>query len=58
MHYTGLTLEARDEIDSQEVIDFNEAFTRFPEWKPCVRHAADEWLLKDARDHPDHPRSH
>ncbi|KAK7989953.1 hypothetical protein PG989_010268 [Apiospora arundinis] len=50
MHYTGLTLETRDEIDSQVVIDFDEAFDRFPKWKPVVTQAADEWLLKKAQD--------
>ncbi|KAK8087784.1 hypothetical protein PG997_002745 [Apiospora hydei] len=41
MHYTGLAMETRDEIDSQVVIDFEEAFTRFPQWMPRVRHIAD-----------------
>ncbi|KAK8021678.1 hypothetical protein PG990_006816 [Apiospora arundinis] len=50
MHYTGLTLETRDEIDSQVVIDFDEAFDRFPKWKPVVTQAADEWLLRKAQD--------
>jgi hypothetical protein len=36
MHYAGLTLETRDEVDSQVVIDFEEAFTKHKSWKPRV----------------------
>jgi hypothetical protein len=36
MHYAGLTLETRDEVDSQVVVDFEEAFTKHKGWKPRV----------------------
>ncbi|KAF3016552.1 hypothetical protein E8E14_012443 [Neopestalotiopsis sp. 37M] len=42
MHYRGLTLPAeessklRDDVDSQVVIDFEEAINRYPEWMPPV----------------------
>ncbi|KAK8055023.1 hypothetical protein PG993_000250 [Apiospora rasikravindrae] len=56
MHYTGLTLETRDEIDSQAVIDFDEAFTRFTHWRPSVTHPTNEWLLRMAQDPKFKPR--
>lgn len=43
MHYSGLTLESRDEVDSQVVVDFAEALTerredeRNEHWKPNVQ---------------------
>lgn len=43
IHYRGLTLPAeessklRDEVDSQVVVDFEEAFNRFPQWAPPVK---------------------
>ncbi|KAF7526245.1 hypothetical protein G7054_g10817 [Neopestalotiopsis clavispora] len=43
LHYRGLTLPAeegskmRDEVDSQVVIDFEEALNRWPDWMPHVR---------------------
>jgi hypothetical protein len=43
MHYRGLTLpvqegsKLRDEVDSQVVIDFEEALNRWPEWTPVVK---------------------
>ncbi|XDG02434.1 hypothetical protein ABKA04_002049 [Annulohypoxylon sp. FPYF3050] len=42
MHYNGLTLESRDEVDSQVVIDFTEAFAhredlKNVDWKPKVQ---------------------
>lgn len=36
MHCTGFTLEPREEIDSQVVIDFEEAISRHPKWKPQI----------------------
>lgn len=57
MHYTGLTLETRDDIDSQVVIDFGEAFVRFPNWTPIIRNATDEWLLRRASDYKPNFRS-
>ena len=38
MHYNGLTLDVRDEIDSQVVVDFEEAFVARGngEWRPVV----------------------
>ncbi|KAI8624701.1 hypothetical protein F5Y19DRAFT_452880 [Xylariaceae sp. FL1651] len=36
MHYAGLTLKMRDDIDSQVVIDFEEAINRHPHWKPPI----------------------
>ncbi|OTA90243.1 hypothetical protein M434DRAFT_55841, partial [Hypoxylon sp. CO27-5] len=42
MHYNGLTLEARDEVDSQVVVDFGEALAnredrKNEDWKPEVQ---------------------
>ncbi|OTA67275.1 P-loop containing nucleoside triphosphate hydrolase protein, partial [Hypoxylon sp. EC38] len=42
MHYNGLTLEARDEVDSQVVVDFAEALAnredrKNEDWKPEVQ---------------------
>ncbi|TGJ80709.1 hypothetical protein E0Z10_g8054 [Xylaria hypoxylon] len=37
MHYTGLALWTHDEIDSQVVIDFEEAINRNPTWKPPLK---------------------
>ncbi|KAI1153836.1 P-loop containing nucleoside triphosphate hydrolase protein [Nemania diffusa] len=42
MHYTNLTLETRDEIDSQVVIDFEEAINRYSHWKPSIASVLDE----------------
>lgn len=39
MHYTGLSLGDRDEIDSQVVIDFEETIDRYPDWAPNVKQA-------------------
>ncbi|KAH8196619.1 hypothetical protein TruAng_009213 [Truncatella angustata] len=33
MHFSGITLENRDEVDSQVIIDFDEAFYRYPRWR-------------------------
>ncbi|KAI4593320.1 hypothetical protein KJ359_009851 [Pestalotiopsis sp. 9143b] len=40
MHCTGFTLGTREEIDSQVVIDFEEAISRHPKWKPKIRPTA------------------
>lgn len=37
MHHTGSTMGTREELDSQVVIDFDEAISRHPEWKPELR---------------------
>lgn len=37
MHYSGLTLETHDDVDSQVVVDFEEAFNRNPTWKPEIQ---------------------
>ncbi|PYH40397.1 P-loop containing nucleoside triphosphate hydrolase protein, partial [Aspergillus saccharolyticus JOP 1030-1] len=41
MHYSGLTLETRDEVDGQVVIDFEKAFEREEElekvWRPKIK---------------------
>ncbi|KAI0451718.1 P-loop containing nucleoside triphosphate hydrolase protein [Xylaria acuta] len=42
MHYTGLTLKTRDDIDSQVVIDFEEAINRHPHWKPPITSVLEE----------------
>ncbi|KAI0803778.1 hypothetical protein GGR55DRAFT_682191 [Xylaria sp. FL0064] len=55
MHYSGLTLESKDEIDSQVVIDFTEALAtrdgnKNNNWKPNVQMQArvdDEKAKKD-----------
>ncbi|KAI1275385.1 hypothetical protein F5Y07DRAFT_369888 [Xylaria sp. FL0933] len=55
MHYSGLTLESKDEIDSQVVIDFTEALAtrdgdKNNNWKPKVQIQArvgDEKVKKD-----------
>ncbi|KAK8035739.1 hypothetical protein PG991_001812 [Apiospora marii] len=44
MHYSGLALGTKEEIDSQVVIDFEEAIERHPKWRPCFRRAGDEAL--------------
>lgn len=38
MHYNGLTLDTRDEVDSHVVVDFEEAFLSNADrqWKPCL----------------------
>ncbi|KAI0834648.1 hypothetical protein F5Y06DRAFT_306691 [Hypoxylon sp. FL0890] len=45
MHYNGLTLESRDEVDSQVVVDFAEALAnrddRKTSWKPEVQPRAE-----------------
>ena len=54
MHYTGLSLGDRDEIDSQVVIDFEEAIGRYQDWAPKVKQAIDASLhdLVDAAGVP------
>ena len=50
MHYNGLTLESREEVDSQVVVDFEEAFTtgeaadRYSELRPSVENLVGEVL--------------
>ncbi|KAI3325235.1 hypothetical protein HD806DRAFT_533827 [Xylariaceae sp. AK1471] len=46
MHYKGLSLRTREEIDSQVVIDFDEAITRYPDWQPSIKSAIDESFNK------------
>ncbi|KAI1194337.1 hypothetical protein F5X97DRAFT_311338 [Nemania serpens] len=46
MHYTGLTLKTRDDIDSQVVIDFEEAINRHPHWRPRIMSVLNESLEK------------
>ncbi|KAH7310890.1 hypothetical protein B0I35DRAFT_482168 [Stachybotrys elegans] len=41
MHFSGLTLEKRDEVDSQVVIDFAEAFNANEKWKPEIDYSGD-----------------
>lgn len=36
MHYSGLTLDGRDDVDSQVVVDFEEALTRNPKLRPAI----------------------
>ncbi|KAI1365430.1 hypothetical protein F5Y08DRAFT_304074 [Xylaria arbuscula] len=57
MHYNGLTVDSRDEIDSQVVIDFTEAFAsregdKNSGWKPRVeiQVRAEDEKLKKGRD--------
>jgi hypothetical protein len=45
MHYTGLALETRDDIDSQVVVDFEEAIDRHPRWRPGIAS-----ILEDGED--------
>ncbi|KAK5636104.1 hypothetical protein RRF57_011817 [Xylaria bambusicola] len=47
MHYKGLTLKTRDEVDSQVVVDFDEAIIRNPEWKPVIKSLVEEILLEE-----------
>lgn len=42
MHYTGLALETNSDVDSQVMIDFEEAFTRNPEWEPKIESVVEE----------------
>lgn len=46
MHYSGLTLDGRDDVDSQVVVDFEEAITRKPHWKPKVDSVITEHFRK------------
>lgn len=39
MHYSGLTLETHDEVDSQVVVDFEEAIARNERWSPEIKSA-------------------
>ncbi|KAL3463506.1 hypothetical protein BJX64DRAFT_116311 [Aspergillus heterothallicus] len=54
MHYSGLTLESRDEVDGQVVVDFEKAFEmdsrRQKPPKPRIRHPGRERDLEDASD--------
>ncbi|KAI1126647.1 P-loop containing nucleoside triphosphate hydrolase protein [Nemania abortiva] len=47
MHYKGLTLKTRDEVDSQVVVDFDEAINRHPEWKPNVKSLVDDTCVDE-----------
>ncbi len=38
MYYAGLTIDNRDEVESQVMIDFEEAFTRNRHWRPDITH--------------------
>ncbi|KAK8140099.1 hypothetical protein PG984_000165 [Apiospora sp. TS-2023a] len=46
MHYSGLSVDTREEIDSQVVIDFEEAYENHPKWKVYFRRVADEAIHK------------
>lgn len=55
MHYSGLTLDGRDDIDSQVVVDFEEALTRNPEERPEIESVIDKDFEKQsAADEADH----
>lgn len=56
MHYSGLTLDGRDDIDSQVVVDFEEALTRNPDWRPEVESIIDDDFekRKSTADEADH----
>ncbi|KAM0309925.1 hypothetical protein ACHAO8_008607 [Botrytis cinerea] len=41
MHCAGLTLDTRDEVDSQVMIDFEEALLRQEIWAPSIENLAD-----------------
>lgn len=41
MHCAGLTLDTRDEVDSQVMIDFEEALLRQESWAPSIENLAD-----------------
>lgn len=36
MYYTGFTLDTREEVDSQVVVDFDEALSVYKDWKPAI----------------------
>ncbi|KAJ2984565.1 hypothetical protein NUW58_g5996 [Xylaria curta] len=57
MHYTGLTLKTRDDIDSQVVIDFEEAINRHPDWKPPIASVLEESSenFADPSEEPEDP---
>ncbi|KAM0129434.1 hypothetical protein ACHAO1_008445 [Botrytis cinerea] len=40
MHCTGLTLDTRDEVDSQVMIDFEEALLQHQSWVPSIENLA------------------
>ena len=52
MHYSGLTLEVRDEVDSQVVVDFEEAFVARGnnEWRPTVEQLIGQPRLPNPKD--------
>jgi hypothetical protein len=52
MHYSGLTLEVRDEVDSQVVVDFEEAFVARgnSEWRPTVEQLIGQPRLPNSKD--------
>lgn len=37
MHYSGLTLQTHDDVDSQVMVDFEEAINRNPGWEPQMK---------------------
>ncbi|THV50080.1 hypothetical protein BGAL_0166g00220 [Botrytis galanthina] len=41
MHFAGLTLDRRDEVDSQVMIDFEEALLQDEDWVPFIENLAD-----------------
>lgn len=51
MHYHGLTLDTRDEVDSQVVIDFEQAFTSSEE--TCEAPKVEKFIEKVATDFQD-----
>ncbi|KAI0531663.1 hypothetical protein GGR58DRAFT_492849 [Xylaria digitata] len=52
MYYKGSALDSNEEVASQVVIDFEEAFSIHPEWKPVIEnlvgHPSEEQLITKA----------
>ena len=57
MHYKGLTLKTRDEVDSQVVVDFDEAINRHPKWKPSIKSLVEEAPSEGAEPKEPVPKS-
>lgn len=50
MYYAGVTVDPRDEVESQVMIDFDEAFIEKEEWRPKVRGLIGSTMSDQSRD--------
>ncbi|KAI9729594.1 MAG: hypothetical protein M1834_006790 [Cirrosporium novae-zelandiae] len=42
VHYTGISLDTQEEIDSQAIIDFEQTIQHIPQWEPAIIHGSSE----------------